>query len=233
MSVSTPDCPYLLIIDTDKYSGNFERELTGFCTGVDDGTHGEKEGQDFFDWLDDVGKVSGWGELVTTCNEEDNGFPRVCTIWPTPGRLNNGSGFHYDDGGDEDEARAKAKQSMIEYHAPHIKQCQDRLDNNDFEEDRPGAWTKEACERTIAGHLSSIERAGIFVRWPAYESVAIFLSAKPSETDMAIFMERLKDFSENMMCFGKRTDTKLQIKGVRLVKRETKIIETVIEEYRY
>ena len=112
---------------------------------------------------------------------------------------------------------------------------QERLDNNNFDPpEKPGAWTKEACERTLADYLDKIEKAGTgFIKWPAYESVAIFLDKQPPAEDMAIFLERLKMFSEDMMQFGKRTGTKLTIKGVRLVKRETKVIETVVEEFEF
>ena len=231
MSVDNPNCPYLLIIDTDKYAGNFERQLTAFCTGADDGSHGEPEGNDFRYWLEDEEKTSKWEKLVTSCNDEDIGYPRVCTIWPTTGRYNNGSGFHYDAGADETEPRAKAKESAINYFTPLIKVCEDRLDNEDFQEDNGGrGWTKEVSERTIAGYLESIAKAGTgSVQYPAYESVAIFLSEKPTEADMAIFVERLREFSENMMHFGKRTGKKLTIKAVKLLTHHQNY--DVVEEY--
>jgi hypothetical protein len=232
MSVDSPRCPYILVVDTDKYAGNFERELTGFCVGVHDGTHGDREAADFGEWLEEQDKTSGW-EAISTTEPEDNGWPRVCTIWPTPGRLNNGMGYHYDaNAGGEEEARAKSIQAMRDYHAGQMEMCQRRLDTGDFEEDNGGrGWTKEGCERTIASALASIERAGQFVSFPAYESVAIFLTKRPSAADMKIFLERLRDFAQNMTWCGKRTDKPLTIKGVRLVKRETVVTETVVEEF--
>lgn len=87
--------PYLLIIDTDQYAGNFERQLTGFCTGQHDGTHGDREAEDFDDFIEDESLDNGWEHKIIT-NPDDNGYPRVCSIWPSPGRLNNGTGTCYD-----------------------------------------------------------------------------------------------------------------------------------------
>lgn len=87
--------PYLLIIDTDQYSGNFERELTGFCTGQHNCTHGEREAEDFDDYIEDNDIENGWEHKVIS-NTDGEGHSGVCSIWPTPGRLNNGTGQHYD-----------------------------------------------------------------------------------------------------------------------------------------
>jgi hypothetical protein len=224
MSTHSPNCAYLLVVDADQYSGNYERQLTGFCTGVDDGTHGDKEGADFRRWLDEHGKSVSWKKISTTCRDDKN-YPRVCTIWPSPGRLNNGMGFHYDAGDEEAQANArlKAQRDMVAYQKPTVDRAQARLDAEDFEDaSKPGAWTKEACERTIESSLRSISTAGDFVGFPAYESVAIFLTAKPSAADMAIFMERLADFSKDRMEFGRRTGKPLVVKRVYLAEKRGK-----------
>lgn len=219
MSVHDPRCPYLLIVDADQYSGNYERQLTGFCTGVDDGTHGEREGDDFREWLAEHGKTVSW-ERISTTAADDNGYPRVATIWTTPGRLNNGLGFHYDAGSDDTEARQKYFESTVSYREPHIAEMRRRLDEQDFDERL--RWNKESCERTLAGYLKDIEDAKtVELRpWPAYESVAIFLTERPAEADMAIFLERLRDFAQDRMEFGKRTGKTLGIKRVFLAERQ-------------
>jgi len=39
---------YIFIVDTEKYAGDFERQLTAYCTGqVGDCGVGEREGQNF------------------------------------------------------------------------------------------------------------------------------------------------------------------------------------------
>lgn len=41
--------PYIFVIDTDSYAGNFERELCACCTGIwDYETHGGKEAKLFY-----------------------------------------------------------------------------------------------------------------------------------------------------------------------------------------
>ena len=159
--------PFLLIIDTDQYAGNFERQLTGFCTGVDDGTHGDREGEDLADFLEDNPEYDNTWEHKIITNPDDNGYARVCSIWPTPGRLNNGTGGHYDAA--------------------------------------PGE-----------------------TGWPAYESVVIFLNQPPTAEDMKLFRIRLDDFASDMMQFGRRTGKKLTIKNIRLVKRETTVVDTLV-----
>lgn len=92
---------FLFIIDTDSYSGNFERELCGAMTGVDDGTHGGREATRLLERLQNgpedqralqdriSGKVTFW--------PDDKRYDRCATIWPTPGRVNNGRGEHFDE----------------------------------------------------------------------------------------------------------------------------------------
>ena len=212
---------YLLIIDTDQYAGNFERQLTGFCTGVHDGTHGDLEASMFDEFIEANDIESNWESLVTTSVTDENGYQRVCSIWPSPGRFNNGMGHCYDanDPVAMGEARALSKQAMKEYHASQIAMCERRLAEGDFEEDRRGGWTKEACERTIASALLSIEQAGTFVENPAYESVVIFLQREPTAEDMALFRRRLADYAEDMFVFGRRTGERLRVDRVYMLNR--------------
>ena len=87
---------FLFVIDTDEYSGNFEREMCAYVTGrVGDCGVGEEEAAIF----DDEAGQSGtdMGELV--CENQDNhGCYRPTTVWPTPGWWNDGNGRHYRDG---------------------------------------------------------------------------------------------------------------------------------------
>lgn len=228
MAVPEPHvtAPYLLIIDTDQYAGNFERQLTGFCTGVDDGTHGHLEGEDLVDFLEDNPEYENTWEHKIITNPDDNGYARVCSIWPTPGRANNGLGHSYDptDPDQVELARLMAKESAIAYHTPHIQEAQARIANNDY----PLNWTKEGCERAIESANASIERAGQFMDHPSYESVVIFLNQPPTAEDMKLFRVRLDDFASDQMHFGRRTGKKLAIKNIRLVKRETTIVDTEV-----
>jgi hypothetical protein len=85
-----------LIIDTEQYSGNFERKMTGYITGSDD--YGE---------LYDKGAsvrsreshpelaeyVAAWQETYASRHMFDVEYgATICGIWLTPGWSNNGRG---------------------------------------------------------------------------------------------------------------------------------------------
>lgn len=225
MAVTNPNVPYILVVDTDQYAGNFERELTGFCTGQHDGTHGDIEAEKFDEYLEENDLDSDWEARIVT-SPDDSGYARVCTVWMTPGRLSNGMGWTYDDNDEAAalDARQRAIDSMISYHASQRAMCERRLAEQDFEEDNGRGWTKEACERTLVGFDASVKRAGEFYKYPAGESVGIFLNNVPSDADMKIFRDRLTEFAANMTSCGRPTGKTLKIKGVRLIKR-TVVIE--------
>lgn len=84
MSVDHARSPYIFIIQTDEYTGNFERELTGYVTGVDDGTHGDEQAVFFnAEVPKDVGQALG---QKIDFNPDDNGYDRCCSIWNSVGR---------------------------------------------------------------------------------------------------------------------------------------------------
>ena len=89
-----PSC-WILVIDTDSYSGNFERELTAYLTGQ----LGEcGVGKNMADLFEKDAKTSkppaDFCDLVIN-QSDDKGCYRPCTIWPTPGWYNDGKGNHH------------------------------------------------------------------------------------------------------------------------------------------
>ena len=92
----------VVAIDTTDYSGNFEREMCAFVTGqvgecgVGDGLIEEAQeelAQDTFnntlEWIED--------HIVQEADDSDCPCLRPCSIWPTPGRVNNGSGGRFNE----------------------------------------------------------------------------------------------------------------------------------------
>lgn len=82
-----------LIIDTNLYSGNFEREMCAYITGqIGECGVGEEhidETAPFYDW---------WSiNVVNRPDEEEYPCYRPCAIEPTPGMFNNGLGGHFPD----------------------------------------------------------------------------------------------------------------------------------------
>lgn len=225
MSVDNITASYLLVIDTDQYAGNFERQLTGFCTGQHDGTHGDLEAKDFDDYVEDADLDNGWEHKIIT-NPDDNGYDRVCSIFPTPGRFNNGMGHHYSEGDPLGPIQTALYESNKSYYEPLIREMKRRLEEQDFNI-RLG-WTEDKVREALAGYEEKIEdsKTAPIGRYPAYESVVIFLNQPPTKEDMALFRTRLDDFANDMMEFGKRTGRKLTIKNVRLIKREVTVVDT-------
>lgn len=104
------------VIDTDSYSGNFNREVCGYVAGVDDGTHGGREaevareeiGEAMLEWLEDN----------VLFFPESNGFPRCAHLYPTAGWFNHGMGGHFRDG-QEEEALEDHRKEVREYREQH------------------------------------------------------------------------------------------------------------------
>ncbi|HDR2377013.1 TPA: hypothetical protein QCH88_004252 [Enterobacter asburiae] len=165
----TTSTSFIFVVDTDSYSGNFEREMCAHITGqigecgvgaeYRDDVEDLKE--DHYDF--DIEKICDWLERNVSQVADEHACYRPCAIWPTPGRTNNGNGVH-----------------------------------SDITDENP-------------------------LKWPAYESVAIFLKQEPPE-DVARFMViRANTFQEKPSKWS--TPKKIKVKGCRLVKETTVITE--------
>jgi len=87
---------FIFVIDTDTYSGNFERELCVFCTGQ----YGECEvGMDLAKQFkaNFPAEYKELRKIVNCYVPDEHGVGRPATIWPTPGFWNNGNGKHFPD----------------------------------------------------------------------------------------------------------------------------------------
>lgn len=88
---------YLIIIDTDSYSGNFEREMSIYLTGRHDEMfeHMVDEYRDVENMSDSYKK---WFYENTSSYMFDEEYgSRMCGIWSTPGFSNDGMGKHVPD----------------------------------------------------------------------------------------------------------------------------------------
>lgn len=82
---TVPDGTWALIIDTEQYAGNFEREMTAFLTGhVGECGVGEER-------VEEMAKDRPAFENVIDISD-DRGCRRPCSRWPTPGWHNDGHG---------------------------------------------------------------------------------------------------------------------------------------------
>lgn len=231
MDVTLPKGPtYILVVDTDRYAGNFERQLAGFATGICDirRGHGQEEAMQAAEA--DPQMVAALSAKSLAVPHADYGMV-TNAIRATPGRHNNGYGFMFsaDDPEAVAEASAKAVEYARRYNGSQMEMAQRRLDENDFETDEMG-WTKEACERTLAITKAAIERAGEGMTFPAYESVAMFFS-KPLTLDEMIFVRQRAEAYAADPTPRILVKEPFRILDVYLVKAEAGVTETRLDEF--
>jgi len=189
---------FAFAIDTDHYAGNFERETCGAVTArVGECGVGSKEadtarlelsesteGRRFLRWCED--------HVVSVA--DDNRCARPCSIFPTPGWLNDGHGNAYrtEESGSEAIA-ARYGATVRAYFEPLAEEADQRA----AEETAKGnaseakAWRREARghRKTIA---ASVKRGP--GRFPSYQSVAIWLDCKPPAWVVEVMKARAKAF---------------------------------------
>lgn len=214
----------MLIIDTEQYAGNFEREMCAYITGqVGDcevGSEIAEENSDQIKYLD------WWEEhIVNERDDSDYGCYRPASIWDTPYWFNNGTGGHYKDN-PENEVLAieDAVKFMKQYNQSQVDIVQERLRNNDFETKSNG-WTKEACENYLKQKEVDIQRVSKLIKYPAYMSVVIFVDQFPPEEVWQEFMVRAKQFATNRAEITENDydKTSINITGFRQIEPEYKL----------
>jgi hypothetical protein len=124
---------YIFIVDTESYAGNFEREMTAYCTGqVGDCGKGEKEARDFCKCYSDLRER--FNNVVLQVPDE-HGCHRPTQIWPTLGWWNDGLGNEYPDS-------EWGKQYTIDKYKESAKEH--KLDNLDKEPSKYPAYRSVA-----------------------------------------------------------------------------------------
>ena len=145
---------YGFVIDTNLYSGNFEREMCSFLTGYvpDNGyQNAVDKNEDYSLFTDEYGLDLFY--LVT----DDHGVTTAVEIYPTANLYNNGHGFHYQEG-EEVKALEEFQSYTRKYYGDIInrnEKTRERLRNGEV----VGDWTEEAIDRENAMHRKTIENA--------------------------------------------------------------------------
>lgn len=174
--------PFMLVIHTNLYSGNFEREMCAYVTGAIGECRVGAEMRDILlQELVELGttkedakkQMKSWADL-TSQQQDEFRCKRPCAIYPTPGRYNNGRGQHFDD---------------------------DQFDP----------------KKTWKG-----------IKWPAYESVAIYFKKPITPEQQALFSLRARDFADKLyniqssrLNFGKTPEVPMIITGINYIERNT------------
>lgn len=190
---------YVFVVDTEQYSGNFERWLCGYMTGRTDEpeTHGGEEAE--------IAKKEitpeAWDyfqEHVINCAEQPDDCPidTPVIIYPTPGWFNTGMGGHFKEG-QEEEAYKHYKKTTEKYIADH----------------------KGMTTLQVSPKLN---------KFPAYQSVGIFFDEAPSHDIIALLKARAHKFAEQYWPAHRIFGQKITITGFRLLEEKKVVTEKVV-----
>lgn len=181
------------IIDTNRYAGNFEREMCAFMTGmIGDCEVGYEYAERFLEDYDH--------ELdFVTDKADESGCYRPVQIYPTPGLWNNGMGFAFTEG-QEELALEKYKESMISY----ITQNLNRLS--------PSQKTPDAIKEA-EDKIQACKEKTVVDKWDAFHSVLIHVHREPTPEEIQFLNERAELFAK---------EKGIEITGYRLLLEENK-----------
>lgn len=213
----------MLIIDTEQYSGNFEREMCAYITGqIGECGVGDNVAEKY---SEKIKHLDWWEEhIVSERDDSEYGCHRPASIWPTPGWFNNGTGGHFKDTPEnEKEAIEKAVEFMKEYGKGQFDMATKRIAEKNFETNSIG-WTEQACKNVLKKYEEDIKKAANLSKYPAYMSVVIFVDEFPPKEVWEEFMERAKDFAKNRPEIIKKYDKEtLTVTGFRQIEPEYKL----------
>ena len=120
---------YALIVDTDSYSGNFERQMCAYITGQ----IGEcGVGDDIAEKaLPELGKDAAWFEAHSIHKADEHGCHRPVEIHPTPGFFNDGIGNSYASGANKNTGYNAYVKATEAYHNKYHKLAEMRVQNGE------------------------------------------------------------------------------------------------------
>lgn len=187
---------FTLIIDTNQYAGNFERQMCAFLTGH---TGECGVGRDMAQiYKEDTGdaKLTKFRNVISVPDE--HGCSRPVSIHTNPRWAGDGVGniFLIDGNSNEAELCAAYVKSREGYFSPLIRQKREIINQINSGKEVKG-WTVKAAEREIAKHEDDIAKAKQLTRvnrYPAYLSVAIYFDSRPTPEQIEIIKERAKLF---------------------------------------
>lgn len=190
-----PTAPFLFVIDTEDYAGNFERPLCAYLTGrIGECEVGHKEAAAFME-------ETGLEPFENVTEEpDDHGCHRPVTIYPTPGWFNHGNGGHFRDG-DEVAALADYRETVRKegynslWHGYLKGWREDPADRSRYTD---AGWTEEKLAEAAAEKEREAEERIACTevsKWPAYLSVAILFETEPTADQIALMKKRAVQFA--------------------------------------
>ena len=203
---------FIFTIDTDQYAGNFERDLTAYCTGHigECGVGAEKA-----EIYEDEEKYR-FNNILQKA--DDHGWHRPCYIYPTPGFYDDGMGGVYTDESDMNIVLENYKKSCIDY--------KEQGRHNYIRWDKEGNTTKNVEQ--LNKEIEDIKKLDKINKYESYQSVAIYFNTKPTKKQIEIIKRRSAEYCDKLLnryfSFSEET---IKILGYRLL--EEKVVTTLIE----
>ncbi len=207
MYEAPPDISFAFIIDTESYAGNFEREMCAYCTGeIGECGVGDNMASLFQKEMELGDEDEGPFAKKILQRADEYGCGRPVSIWPTKGWFNNGMGGHFRDG-QEPEALEHRNQEYRNYG-----------------DKKPYSTNEEANEKHRRDWYEKQPQP--LGKFPAYNSVAIFFSERPTDEEVRLIIERAKKFATERPDGTEdwQDRTPIKITGFRLIQ------ETVQQE---
>lgn len=210
---------YIFIIDTDRYAGNFERDMCAYVTGQigDCGV-----GKEFVEiYHQEVKKGPDFGEFVEL-RPDEHGCYRPCKCWPTKGWLLVGDSVVREKDWNQAEADKAWQECQAEIYRGYLRQ----LDHVKIGKD---GWTEENLAKEKKRCQTDIDKV-LKEKSPKMmpnNSVAIFFCKKPTDEMVKLMKERAYKFAEAKRAYAGKKDIsyeknfELTILGFRLVEEKT------------
>ena len=229
MSEDIPINGWAIVIDTNQYAGNFERELCVYCTGIvgDCGV-----GEELIPSFEEFMKTLKWKENkfqdAIAKVADDHGCFRPVSIYPNPQWFNNGVGGNYkknEKNVDEKALKAYIKESII-YIKQNMKNIEYMVGKSDEDLMNMGIskWTKKDVDRAMENYNKEMEDVNSktsIIHYPSYCSVSIFFDVKPNKEMIDIIKQRAAEYCSNSKVRGKigsKYNAKIiKIEGFRLM----------------
>ena len=210
--------PWIFIIDTEDYAGNFERPLCAYITGrIGECGDGEEEAELYKKET----KLNPFDNVIDEADE--HGCHRPTSIFPTPGWYDNGFGFGYKAGQEKEALEAYRKQTA-EYHRTsyYVKYWEDWQKNPEskkrYEE---SGWTEKKLKKAAKDEEKKAveaENTTKVSKYPCYNSVAISFEKKPTKTQIELMKDRAYKFAKLSDEYSPEVPRISKITGFRLIK---------------
>lgn len=148
---------FIFVVDTKQYAGNFEREMTAYCTGVIGECGKGKEHADLF--KKECPEMTDLMNEIVAQVPDEHGCYRPASIYATPGFWNDGMGNEYPDS-------EHGKQHTVDTYRTKIREYQQErggLKDKDAETAMPGKFPSYQSVAMFFNERPSIETLGFLM----------------------------------------------------------------------